>query len=437
MGGARSAPSLMVVTTPDDDVLGTCRTLDQPVLLVGRGTWETHLRIEGDRSLSRAHAALTYDKSMKRYVVEDQGSSNGTYVNGERIKREHLGIGDVIRVGETVMVLVAGTPNPPDAGQRRRTGMVGVSTALATVLEQVERVGPTDVHVLITGDSGVGKELVARYVHACSGLDGPFLALNCATLRPELAASELFGHKRGAFSGADRDHEGLFVSAAGGTLFLDEVGELQPDIQAQLLRAIEAREVRAVGATRTKAVSVRLVAATNVKLDAAVPSGKFRADLYARLAQWVIPIPALRKRREDVPGLAEHFLDTFAPDVGYEISADAAEAMCLYDWPMNVRELSSVMRRLTIEQPEGGRVESTALPQEVLSGLTGRDATVSVSLAPPLPRPDGPPSKSELVHLLDHFDGHVTDIARHLGKHRVQVHRWLKRHGLKASDYRS
>ena len=436
MGGGRSAPSLLVVATPDDDVRGTARTLDQPVLLLGRGTREPHLRIEGDRSLSRAHAAVTYDKAIKRYMVEDQGSSNGTYVNGERITREHIGVGDVIRAGETVMVLVAGAPAPSDAEQATRTGMVGASTALAAVLEQVERVAPTDVHVLITGDSGVGKELVARYVHACSGLEGPFLALNCATLRPELAASELFGHKRGAFSGADRDHEGLFVAATGGTLFLDEVGELQPDIQAQLLRAIEAREVRAVGATRPVAVSVRLVAATNVKLGAAVPGGRFRTDLYARLAQWVIPIPALRKRREDVALLAQHFLDTFAPGVAYELSADAVEAMCLYDWPMNVRELSSVVRRLTIEHAQGGRIESTALPQEVLTGLTDRDASVSISLAPPLPRPDGPPSKSELIHLLDHFDGHVTDIARHLGKHRVQVHRWLKRHGLKASEYR-
>jgi DNA-binding NtrC family response regulator len=424
------------VGTPDADVHGTSRPLDQPVLLVGRGTGDNHLRIAGDRSLSRTHAALSFDKAMKQYVLEDQGSSNGTFVNGQRIEREHLRPGDVVRVGETVMLLLDGSLADPDPEQLARSGMVGVSAALASVLEQAERVGPTDLHVLIQGDSGVGKELVARYIHACSGLEGPFVALNCATLRPELAASELFGHKRGAFSGADRDHEGLFVSAAGGTLFLDEIGELRPDIQAQLLRAIESREIRAVGAARTRSVSARLVAATNVELHAATGRGEFRADLYARLAQWVIPVPALHKRREDVGMLTRHFLAQFAPDTEYELSADAVEALCLHTWPMNVRELASVLRRITIELPEGGRIESTALPQSVLTGLEGRDASVSITIAPPLPRPEGPPSKAELEHLLNHFEGHVTDIARHLGRHRVQVHRWLKRHDLRAADYR-
>jgi len=369
-------------------------------------------------------------------VVEDQGSSNGTFVNGQRIERAHLQPSDVIRDGETVMLLMEGPPGRLDPQQVSRTGMVGISAALATVLDQVERVGPTDLHVLLQGDSGVGKELVARYIHTCSGLDGPFVALNCATLRPELAASELFGHKRGAFSGADRDHEGLFVAAAAGTLFLDEIGELQPDVQAQLLRAIETREVRAVGASRPVQVSVRLVAATNVELSDAIEGGTFRADLYARLAQWVVPIPPLRERREDVVLLAWHFLRQYAPDTEYALSADAVEALCLYGWPMNVRELASVLRRITIEQPQGGRIESTALPQHVLIGLQGRDATVSISIAPPLPRPEGTPSKRELQHLLTHFDGHVTDIARHLGRHRVQVHRWLKRYELRAADFR-
>ena len=435
--GARTAPCILVVSTPDATVEGAVRPLDQPVLLVGRGTGDNHLRIAGDPALSRTHAAITFDKAMKQYVVEDQGSSNGTFVNGQRAGRAHLQPSDVIRLGETVMLLMDGPPGRLDPQQVTRTGMVGMSVALAAVLEQVERVGPTDLHVLLQGDSGVGKELVARYIHTCSGLDGPFVALNCATLRPELAASELFGHKRGAFSGADRDHDGMFMAAAGGTLFLDEIGELQPDIQAQLLRAIEAREVRAVGAARPEQVSVRLVAATNVELHDAIEDGAFRADLYARLAQWVIPIPPLRERREDVVLLAWHFLGQFAPGTEYELSADAVEALCLYDWPLNVRELASVLRRITIEEPRGGRIESTFLPQHVLIGIQGRDATVSISIAPPLPRPEGTPSKAELLHLLTHFDGHVTDIARHLGRHRVQVHRWLKRHGLRAADYRS
>ncbi len=433
--GARSAPSLLVVSSPDPAVTGTATSLERPYLLMGRGTPVKHLRIAGDGALSRTHAALAFDKAMNQYEMEDQGSSNGTFVNGQRVERAHLRRSDVIRLGETVMMLTADLSDP-DPEQIDRTGMVGISGALAAVLEQVERVGPTDLTVLLQGDSGVGKELVARYVHACSGLDGPFVAVNCATLRPELAASELFGHRRGAFSGADRDHEGLFVSAAGGTLFLDEIGELQPEVQAQLLRAIETRQVRAVGANRPVPVTVRLVAATNIELNAAIRAGEFRGDLYARMAQWVIPIPPLAERREDVVPLCRHFLAQFAPDTEYELSADAVEALCLHDWPMNVRELASVLRRLTIEHPEGGRIESTSLPQEVLTGLQGRDAAVSISLAPPLPRPDGTPTKTELLHLLAHFDGNVTDVARHLGRHRVQVHRWLKRYGLNAADHR-
>ncbi len=430
--------ALRVIHTPDTEQLGFEQILGPAVTLIGRGTGENHLRIEGDRSLSRNHAAVVYDNDARRFVLEDQGSRNGTHVNGRRAQREHLSIGDVIRLGETVICVAVKAAPGDEATAVMGRSMVAVSAAMRGVLAQCQQVGPTDLHVLISGETGVGKELVARCLHQCSGAKGPLVAVNCATLRPELAASELFGHVKGAFSGADRDRRGLLESAAGGTCFLDEVGELLPDIQAQLLRAIEEREVRPVGASRTAKVDARFVAATNVELGLAVEGGQFRSDLYARLAQWTLAVPPLRERRDDVPALVRHLLLEFAPHAEYSVTADAMEALCLHSWPMNVRELASLLRRVTVELPDGGEVDLDLLSDEVVATLGPRADLDEPEPVPglPSPPPGQAPTRTELEILLTHYAGRVTDVARHLGRHRVQVHRWLKRHGLLAADFR-
>ena len=429
---------LRVIHTPDTEQLGFEQVLGPAVTLIGRGTGENHLRIEGDRSLSRNHAAVVYDNDARRFVLEDQGSRNGTHVNGRRAQREHLSVGDLIRLGETVICVAVKAAAGDEATPVMGRSIVAVSAAMRGVLAQCQQVGPTDLHVLITGETGVGKELVARYLHQCSGAKGPLVAVNCATLRPELAASELFGHVKGAFSGADRDRRGLLESAAGGTCFLDEVGELLPDIQAQLLRAIEEREVRPVGASRTAVVDARFVAATNVELGTAVEGGQFRSDLYARLAQWTLAVPPLRERRDDVPALVRHLLLEFAPRAEYSVTADAMEALCLHSWPMNVRELASGLRRVTVELPGGGEVDLDLLSDEVVATLGPRADLDEPEPVPglPSPPPGQAPTRTELEILLTHYAGKVTDVARHLGRHRVQVHRWLKRHGLLAADFR-
>ena len=429
---------LRVVHTPDAELLGHVQTLGPAVTLIGRGTGENHLRIAGDRSLSRNHAAVVYDSAARRFALEDQGSRNGTHVNGRRAVREHLATGDVIRLGETVLVLTVRAADRDEVIRVGERSMVVASPAMRGVLAQCERVGPTDLHVLITGETGVGKELVARYLHGCSGATGPLVAVNCATLRAELAASELFGHVKGAFSGADRDRKGLLEAAAGGTCFLDEVGELLPDIQAQLLRAIEEHEVRPVGSSRTRRVDARIVAATNVELGGAVDGGEFRSDLYARLAQWTVAVPPLKERREDVPSLVRHLLEAMAPGIEYAVTADAMEALCLHDWPMNVRELSSLLRRVTVDLPGGGEVDLDLLPGEAIARLGSRADVEEPEPVPglPSPPPGQAPTRTELEILLTHYGGHVTEVARHLGRHRVQVHRWLKRHDLQAADFR-
>ncbi len=231
-------------------------------------------------------------------------------------------------------------------------GLIGDSPALREVQDLIARAAPADVTVLVTGESGTGKELVARALHAASNRSRkPFLALNCAALPAELAEAELFGHVKGAFTGAARDREGLFEAADGGTLFLDEIGDLALPAQAKLLRVLETREVTRVGQTRSTAVDVRVVAATNRPLSDLVRDGQFRADLLYRLEVITIALPTLRDRREDVIPLAVHFLVRAAAQQSRRapaISESARAALLAHDWPGNVRELRNAMERALV-----------------------------------------------------------------------------------------
>ncbi len=246
---------------------------------------------------------------------------------------------------------------------------VTASPAVGAVLELIDRVAPRDVAVLITGESGTGKELIARRLHAKSRrAAGAFVAVNCAALPESLAESELFGHVKGAFTGADRARAGRFEEADGGTLFLDEIGELAPALQAKLLRALEERSVRRVGGEADVAVDVRVVAATNRDLSAAPSGGAFRSDLYFRLAVVTVELPPLRARAGDVPVLAAHFLTTLAARHGTAVPELTASALALLErhpWPGNVRELRNVLERAVVVR--GGapvRPEDLALPAD-------------------------------------------------------------------------
>ena len=239
-----------------------------------------------------------------------------------------------------------------DRDPRRFEQIIGNSPALEAVLEQVERVAPTDSTVLIQGETGTGKELIARAIHNLSMRCGrPFIKLNCAAIPFDLLESELFGHERGAFTGAIAQKIGRFELADKGTLFLDEVGDIPPALQPKLLRVLQEQEFERLGSTRTHQVDVRLVAATNRNLVEMVKRNEFRSDLYYRLDVCPIPLPPLRERREDIPALVEHFVEIYARRMGKEIAhipAETMSALVSYFWPGNIRELQNFIERSVI-----------------------------------------------------------------------------------------
>jgi len=252
--------------------------------------------------------------------------------------------------------------------------IIGESQALGNVLEQVEQVAHGDTTVLISGETGVGKELIARAIHEASVRSGgPFTIVNCASIPESLLESELFGHEKGAFTGADRRRIGKFELANRGTLFLDEIAEISPAIQTKLLRAVEQKEFDRVGGTRPVTVDVRIVAATNRNIEKMVSEGKFREDLYYRLAVVLLHVPPLRERREDIPMLAEHCLDILAREIGRPqpvIGGAALDLMTKYDWPGNIRELKNAMER-AILLGHSGVIEPDDLPPNIAAGGVG------------------------------------------------------------------
>jgi transcriptional regulator with PAS, ATPase and Fis domain len=301
------------------------------------------------------------------------------------------------------------------------------SGAMQDVLELAAQVAPLETTVLIHGESGTGKEFIVRMIHDQSPrATGPFVSINCAALTETLLESELFGHVRGAFTGAVRDKPGLFEVANGGTLFLDEIGEVAPTVQAKLLRALQEREIRRVGAERTIKVNARVVAATNRDLRAAVAAGTFREDLYFRLGAFVITVPPLRDRREDIPLLVHDFVRRAASrakkDV-HSVSAEAMTALMDYGWPGNVRELEHAIERAVIVA-SAVTIKPRDLPPEI-----AQKASQAVS-------PGGfdlqAQERATIARALKHFRGRRQETADALKISSVTLWRKMKQYGLDA-----
>lgn len=290
-------------------------------------------------------------------------------------------------------------------------GMVGKSSAMQHLLSEIALVAPSEATVLIHGDSGTGKELVARAIHASSARsEKPLVTLNCAALNESLLESELFGHEKGAFTGADKRREGRFVEADGGTLFLDEIGDISPMMQVRLLRAIQEREVQRVGSNQTISVDVRLIAATHRDLAAEVNAGRFRQDLYYRLNVVAIEVPSLRQRREDIPLLAGHFLQRFAERNRKAVKGFTPQAMDLlihYDWPGNIRELENAVERAVVLLT-GEYISERELPLAIASTPIPLGQSQDIQ---PLVEVE----KEVILAALEKTGGNKTEAARQLG----------------------
>jgi two-component system response regulator PilR (NtrC family) len=302
---------------------------------------------------------------------------------------------------------------------RQSSPILGESKAVQDLLKLIEKVSASKTGVLIIGESGTGKELVARMIHESGPMKGkPFVPVNCGAIPENLIETEMFGHKRGSFTGAVSDKAGLFEVANTGTLFLDEVGELPLSMQVKLLRAIQDRKIRRVGANEDMSVDIRIIAATNRDLEAAVKAGTFREDLYYRLNVLLIKTPPLRERPGDVEILADFFLKRFAQRLGRKVegfSADAMQAIKNYRWPGNVRELENVMERaITLENTE--QVSLSSLPPQLVEGLNLIGAASSKKKRPFLPDPDfatGPIGLEEILGEVERF--YVESALKHTG----------------------
>jgi two-component system nitrogen regulation response regulator NtrX len=344
---------------------------------------------------------------------------------------------------------------------RRRSGLeaplVGSSHAMQSLREQIARLAPIASPVLVTGESGTGKELVARALHTGSDrARGPFIALNCAALPVHLVESELFGHERGAFTGADRARAGAFADAGGGTLLLDEIGELELPVQATLLRVLEERRVRRIGASATRAVDARVVAATNRDLEQEVAAGNFREDLLFRLNVHQLRVPALRERLQDIPELIAHFLDTICPALGTrprQMEADVVSALARKEWRRNnVRELRNMVERLIIAS-DGEWIRLAELPARLRAELQAEpragtsDESAAQSAGSPAGMETGPggwdrpaplrelraeAERHIILSALERNDWHITRTAAELGlADHASLLKIMRRHGLK------
>jgi len=395
-----------------------------------------------EAAVSRHHTRV--ERREDGYWIEDLGSTNGTLVNGARVDRVRLANHDVVRIGDSVFrftaegvyrfaayapggrVVAAAQACHPRA---KPSYLVG-GYAIDKLLVDLEKVACKPVSILISGETGTGKELIARFAHTTSGRAGPLSAINCAALPETLIESELFGVRRGAFTGANADRPGLLRAAHGGTLFLDEVGDMPVGAQAKLLRVLQEREVLPLGGTRPEPIDVRVVSATHRDLDAEVAAGRFRGDLLARLREFSVTLPPLRHRR----ALVRHF-QAASGGATQDPSLPFMLALAHHDWPYNVRELESAVR--VAQALAGPRpLDLPDLPPSVRRSLDGHGERRS---GPPRDSPAEPreaPTEQALRELLARHAGNIAAAGRELGKARMQIHRWIKRYAIDVEEYR-
>jgi len=446
---AKAQPSLILldILMPEPDGVETCRRLKQlpatrdiPVIFItARG--ETQSILAGFRAggvdyvvkpfqteevLARVATHLRLSRLTRQLVDQNRALERRTAELTAEIERRQQAESALQRADEQLSAF-----SDLDASRGNLAGLIGASAPVRQVVEEVHRLRHfANTSVLIVGESGTGKELVARAIHYGSQrARAPFVPVNCSAIPAELAESILFGHVKGAFTGATSDRKGHFEMAHGGTLFLDEIGDMAPALQVKLLRVLEDGCVTPVGAAESRRVDARVLAATNADLNARIASGSFRQDLYFRLARYTLVTPPLRERREDIPLLAAHFLRLFAAELGAKtqsLSPEAAETLLAYDFPGNIRELKNVMERAVIESG-GQTIQSGHL--RWLQGLSRSPAPTPPELkpavAPALPLNLAAAEDILIQRALQESGGNIAEAARLLGVHRTRIYRKL------------
>jgi transcriptional regulator with GAF, ATPase, and Fis domain len=405
-------------------------------------------------TVSSVHAELT--ATTRGLRLRDLGSTNGTSVNGVRVFDALLEDGAALLVGDVALTLRMGRDvvTQPLSEKTELNGAVGASAAMRAVFSRLERVAKTEATVLIHGETGTGKEVIAWSLYEASRRkDQPFVVVDCGSIARTLIESELFGHEKGAFTGADKRRVGAFERAHGGTLFIDELGELELELQPKLLRALERREIQRLGGDRPVPVDVRIIAATHRDLRTMVARGEFREDLYYRLAVVTLELPPLRERREDIPLLVDHFLKGMGID-RQALPPGAVERFVEHDWPGNARELKNAVERAVVlgetrllDGPRRAPATTNAPPANTAASVTSSTTPApagapggSFVIDPSQPYKD---QKSAVVAdfeeryarlLMKVHNGNVSAAARVAGIDRMSLHKILDRYGLTARD---
>ncbi|HEY0192916.1 MAG TPA: sigma 54-interacting transcriptional regulator [Kofleriaceae bacterium] len=443
-GGARRVPQLVVIANADAPLQPSSRHLltELDEVRFGRGDRAAvrsvvdgrrvlELRI-ADRRMSSQHGALV--RSPVGWTLDDPESKNGAIVDGNIVRRQLLASGAIIELGHTFFGFRHAEVErdaPDDLGDADLAhlpfALRTLDGALADQLAILRRVAASEVSVLLHGETGTGKELVARAVHELSGRTGAFIAVNCGALPSHLLEAELFGHRRGAFTGAVGERLGLVRSADGGTLFLDEVGELPAASQAAFLRVLQEREVVPIGVDHPVKVDVRLCAATLRDLEALVDSGQFRPDLYARLFGHTLELAPLRARKLDLGLLLRHMLGELPGGDQLVIAPAAMRALLRSEWPLNIRELQKVLATAAVLATDGV-IELAHLPDALRKPRAE---------AAPVPRARSDDElKLEIEALLARCSGNVIAVGREMNVRRTQLYRWFKRFGIDPETFR-
>lgn len=421
----RGEPSLLLAF--DDGGLKRIqhRTIPRDGLFLGRGT-EIFDEPENDTLRFTRWAEIRRDGA--RFTFRSLGDGTLIRVNGRSFVGDHpLHTGDVLRIGDTLLVFTLGGHAESDPGEEPNCACAG--WGMSSVRRSVDMVAPHKHTVVITGETGTGKEVVARRIHQRSGRTGAFIAVNCAMLSESLMASELFGHVRGSFTGATSDQQGLFRAANHGTLLLDEMSDMPLSLQVSLLRVLETGTVRPVGTTRDIPVDTRIVATSNRDLIDLVHAERFRADLYSRLAQWTVRVPPLRERREDIQGLVRYLMTRFEP-LRRRLTPDLAEALLSHEWPLNVRGLLNTLSIAAIASPPS---EPLGLHEEVQSALWSSRSVHAPIHEEVVVEVD----RAGIDQALVRCRGRVASVARQLGVSRPRLYRMFAIHGIDPADYRT